>query len=378
MIRRIVLGLALAALAAFPASAQFATQIVSGGVPSIAGTTNQINQSGSPGATTLSLSSTLVVPGTLQVTSTTSLLGAVTINTGGATVLTSPAVRTLHVGPADAAVATTQNIGFIGVVAGTTDIAGANDSIIGSIGTGTGNGGNLLFKVAPAASGTASTQNALVTAMTVHPIAGAAVGFIGIGVATPANLLDMRYDQNASTLVSLVNANAGASASMGYLINSGTSQTYYIKTGSSFTTVGMLRQDGGYIQEGGAGGFSLFTSVNQPIYFGVNSAQVAQFTSTLATFAMAPSFTGTAPTPTGTGSPTMASGSTDTSGEVTSGTSATSVIITFATAKSNAPFCTVTPQTQLLAFAYTISTTAITITQTATSGEKIDYFCAQH
>lgn len=37
-----------------------------GGVPSIAGTANQINQVGSPGATTLSLSSTLVLPGTIN------------------------------------------------------------------------------------------------------------------------------------------------------------------------------------------------------------------------------------------------------------------------------------------------------------------------
>ncbi len=84
------------------------------------------------------------------------------------------------------------------------------------------------------------------------------------------------------------------------------------------------------------------------------------------------------PTPTGTGTPSMVSGSSDSAGEVISGTSATSVIVSFATTKSNAPFCTVTPQSQLLAFAYTISTTAITITQTATSGEKIDYVCFQH
>lgn len=89
-------------------------------------------------------------------------------------------------------------------------------------------------------------------------------------------------------------------------------------------------------------------------------------------------FTGSAPVPTGTGTPTMATGSTDSAGEATSGATATSLIITFAKAKTNAPFCTVTPQTQLVAFAYTISTTAITITQTATSGEKIDYVCFQH
>ena len=89
-------------------------------------------------------------------------------------------------------------------------------------------------------------------------------------------------------------------------------------------------------------------------------------------------FSGSAPTPTGTGTPTMVAGSTDNAGEAVTGASATSLIITFAVSKTNAPFCTVTPQTQLLAFAYTISNTAITITQTATTGEKIDYVCVQH
>ncbi len=89
-------------------------------------------------------------------------------------------------------------------------------------------------------------------------------------------------------------------------------------------------------------------------------------------------FTGTAPTPTGTGTPTIAAGSTDNAGEVTAGASATSVVITFATAKTNAPFCVVRSQAQIASFAYTISTTAITITQTATSGNLIDYLCVQH
>lgn len=95
-------------------------------------------------------------------------------------------------------------------------------------------------------------------------------------------------------------------------------------------------------------------------------------------FASGISSTGTIPTVTGTGTPTIATGSTDTAGEVTSGSAATSVVITFAAPKTNAPFCAVTAQTQLVAFAYTISTTAITITQTATTGEKIDYVCFQH
>lgn len=88
-------------------------------------------------------------------------------------------------------------------------------------------------------------------------------------------------------------------------------------------------------------------------------------------------FTGTAPTPTGTGTPSIVATSTDNAGEVTAGTTATSVVITFATVKTNAPFCVVTSQTQLAAFAYAISTSAITITQTATSANKIDYVCVQ-
>lgn len=86
----------------------------------------------------------------------------------------------------------------------------------------------------------------------------------------------------------------------------------------------------------------------------------------------------TAPVPTGTGTPTIATGSTDWAGEVTAGATATSVIITFNLTHANPPFCIVVPQTVLVAFSYTISTTAITITQTATSGDKIDYICVPH
>lgn len=86
---------------------------------------------------------------------------------------------------------------------------------------------------------------------------------------------------------------------------------------------------------------------------------------------------GTIPVVTGTGSPTILTGSTDTAGEVTGGTLATSIIITFSSAKSNSPICVVTSQTTLAAFAYTASTTAITITLTATTGEVVDYHCFQ-
>lgn len=85
----------------------------------------------------------------------------------------------------------------------------------------------------------------------------------------------------------------------------------------------------------------------------------------------------TAPTITGTGTPTVASGSDDWHWEATAGSTATSVVVTYAYPNAHvaAPFCTVTPQTQLASFAYTISTTAVTITQPLTSGDLIDGLC---
>jgi hypothetical protein len=133
-----------------------------------------------------------------------------------------------------------------------------------------------------------------------------------------------------------------------------------------FTTAGFrLRSDGAITWTSGVIGAASDTTL------GRFSAGVLGLTNT------AIAFTGTIPTVTGTGTPSITTGSTDTSGQVTAGASATSVVITFATAKANAPFCVVTSQTQLAAFAYTVSTSAITVTQTATSGNLINYICTQ-
>ena len=66
----------------------------------------------------------------------------------------------------------------------------------------------------------------------------------------------------------------------------------------------------------------------------------------------------------------------DFGGTVTVGSSAsTSCIITFATAYATTPGCAVTSQSQLASFAYTVSTTAITVTQTSTASNLINYVC---
>jgi len=68
---------------------------------------------------------------------------------------------------------------------------------------------------------------------------------------------------------------------------------------------------------------------------------------------------------------------TDTAGEITMGTgSPTACTITFNVAYVSSPFCTVTWQANpLLAQSYAVTTTAITLTQTATSSNKVNYHC---
>jgi hypothetical protein len=70
----------------------------SGGVPSIIGTANQINQSGSPGATTLTLSSTVQLPGSMTIgggtigTDKLEVTGSVTFNTGPVNFVSAPVI----------------------------------------------------------------------------------------------------------------------------------------------------------------------------------------------------------------------------------------------------------------------------------------------
>lgn len=93
-------------------------------------------------------------------------------------------------------------------------------------------------------------------------------------------------------------------------------------------------------------------------------------------------FSGNAPTITGTGTPVCAStgtGCTNSAGDVTAGASATSVVITFnGTFGTGIPTCVVQSHTQLVAFSYVVTATAITITQTATTGNTISYECNPH
>lgn len=85
----------------------------------------------------------------------------------------------LRFGAPDAAAPVGQTLSVQNVVAGTSNTAGAALKINGSRGTGTGLGGIVQFQTAPAGS-TGTSQNALVTAMT---ILGS--GNVGIGTVAP-------------------------------------------------------------------------------------------------------------------------------------------------------------------------------------------------
>ena len=97
--------------------------------------------------------------------------------------LTGPAAYTLQLGASDYSTATAQILQVQNVVGGTSNTAGANFTINGSRGTGTGAGGSILFQVAPAGT-SGTTQNALVTAMTIG-----STGNVGVGTANPSGSL---------------------------------------------------------------------------------------------------------------------------------------------------------------------------------------------
>jgi hypothetical protein len=84
---------------------------------------------------------------------------------------------------------------------------------------------------------------------------------------------------------------------------------------------------------------------------------------------------GAAPALTSCGTSPTIEGS-DLSGTVTMGTgSPTGCVITFNAAYSNAPRCSVTWRVNIASMQYVVSTTAITLTQTATSSNVVDYIC---
>ncbi len=112
-----------------------------GGVPSIAGTANQINESGSPGATTLSLSSTIIAPGSVSTTTyhdtttvTSSTAGQYRIN--ASPVLQAYGTRNLFLGGAGNFTLTTGTSTYENVAAGADALVAVTSGARGNVAIG--------------------------------------------------------------------------------------------------------------------------------------------------------------------------------------------------------------------------------------------------
>lgn len=123
---------------------------------------------------------------------------AASLNINADALITRRGAANLNLGAADAAAPVAQILSVQSVVAGTSNVAGADFTLQASRGTGTGVGGRLLFQVATATT-TGSTQNALSNAFIISSTgsvsiggtnsAGTALRITGLGTTTNPTLL---------------------------------------------------------------------------------------------------------------------------------------------------------------------------------------------
>lgn len=197
-------------------------------------------------------------------------------NGGNDLIISRRAAANMLIGGADAASPVAQTLSVQGVIAGTTNTAGANWTFAGSQGTGTGAGGSLIFQTA-AASGSGSTQNALATALTIDStklatFAGAIAATVGtFSGNVAAGGASQFYWAARSTLgspsdgkIQLGNYNTNGFTALETFSGAGTVIGWYQGTGSPEAVVTARigsfysRYDGGaatsfYVKESGTG-----------------------------------------------------------------------------------------------------------------------------
>jgi hypothetical protein len=177
--------------------------------------------------------------------------------------------------------------------------------------------GNMVLSASPTLTGTVNTQNVQPTADATHNIGGASNRYagafaghlsdgsqaagemvgsggttmrlangsgwtgisttksLGIGM-TPSNVLDITQNQNGNSVVAILNSDGGASATTRYRLRNGTTTSEFQLFGSGFTPTGVYRANGLLVENSGAGGVTINAAAAQPIYFGINSAEVAR------------------------------------------------------------------------------------------------------
>jgi hypothetical protein len=135
-------------------------------------------------------------------------------------------------------------------------------------------GGATLGTNALAATGTAAISGNV----TIGGTNNVATGTIGIGVTNNAAVLvDGRLDANGNTYgYRFKNASAGTAATTLAVLDNGTHALQQTMFGTAWTTSGIYRQGGGLIVCDGPGGLTFATQAVQPIYFAINSTEVAR------------------------------------------------------------------------------------------------------
>jgi len=244
-------------------------------------------------------------------------------------------VACIKQGIADAASPVAQVSSVQNVVAGTAATAGADRTFNGSQGTYTGAGGGQSFQVAPAAlsdsahsitafSGTTSPYTITATGAPAYPVGT----IVTVASATPSSLngsytvTSSSAGQFTATTTQTGTWSSGGTAAINTTAQNPEVQTLYLDSQTHYR-VGK----------------------------------------------------GTAPALSSCGSSPSILG-TDAAGQVTMGGTATGCVITFNYPYTNAPFCVVTWQaTPLASQSYSVSPTAITLTQTSTSNDVINYHC---
>ncbi len=182
-----------------------------------------------------------------------------------------------------------QTLSVQNVVAGTSNTAGANWTFNGSIGTGTGAGGAIVFQTAPAGS-TGTAQNALAEAMRIQPGGGVSIGTtsdpgvkglaVGGTVGTNGGI-QLVAAAGASSLIT-VHANTDTTSGFsGIEVTNSTSAVdiLFIANAPSRTTTRWGLTIGNWAEFGDFGsgnGLIIGKTGNKPIVIGTNNAERAR------------------------------------------------------------------------------------------------------
>jgi hypothetical protein len=133
----------------------------------------------------------------------------------------------LFLGDVDAAAPVAQSLSVQSVATGTNNTAGTDWTFVGSKGTGTGAGGNIIFKTAPAGT-TGTSQNAAAEVFRLVP-SGPAV-FPSTGVTITGSSTSVTLWNTNFAVLAISQGNSAASATINFVASNGRIQT--VSTGS--------------------------------------------------------------------------------------------------------------------------------------------------